>query len=83
VRCGDRNRDESKIAHLTSLIPHLEPGCFMNCRHETVEMACHLAPAGTRTRGVLDSTSQGAWPEDARKDAYFRGRSRPFMKYSG
>jgi hypothetical protein len=67
----------------------------MNCRHETVKIgvparhaskarrAGHLATAGTRTRGVLDSTSQGAWPEDARKDADIRGRSRPFMKYPG
>jgi hypothetical protein len=31
----------------------------------------------------LKSTSQGPTPEDARKDAHIRGRSRPFMEYSG
>jgi hypothetical protein len=40
-------------------------------------------PQGLRARGVLDSTSQGASPEDARKDAYLLGRSRRIMKYSG
>jgi hypothetical protein len=40
-------------------------------------------PQGLRTRGVLGSTSQGARPEDVRKDAHLRGRSRRIMKYPG
>ena len=44
----------------------------MNCRHEIVKMG---VPSGnpavqreTRTRGVLDRTSQCAWPEDAKEE---------------
>ena len=37
--------------------------------------ACRVI-AGARTRGVLDSTSQGARPEDAREDDLICGRSR-------
>jgi hypothetical protein len=54
----------------------------MNWRHETVKMG--VQPGSRRdSNSVLDSTSQGAWPEDARKDAHIRGRNRPFMKYPG
>jgi len=54
----------------------------MNCRHETVKMGVH--PGNHRdSNSVLDSTSQGPWPEDAMKDAHILGHSRPFMKYPG
>ncbi|MBT8406641.1 MAG: hypothetical protein KJP05_04230 [Deltaproteobacteria bacterium] len=36
---------------------------------------------GFASEAHLNSTSQGTKPEDARKDAHIRGRSRPFMKY--
>jgi len=44
---------------------------------------CHRATAGGWIRGVLNSTSQGQTPEDARKDGHIRGRSRQFVKYQG
>jgi hypothetical protein len=47
----------------------------MNWRHETAKMGVELATAGARPRGILDSTSQGPWPEDAWKDGHIRGRS--------
>ncbi|MDH3852694.1 MAG: hypothetical protein OEV09_16720 [Deltaproteobacteria bacterium] len=40
-------------------------------------------PQGVGAEAYLNSTSQGPAPEDARKDTHIRGRSRPFMKYSG
>jgi len=65
----------------------------MNWRLETVKMgvpraAQALAPRAVQPQGVgaeayLNGTSQGPTPEDARKHAHIRGRSRPFMKYSG
>jgi len=41
-----------------------------------------------RYRGIgpeayLNGTSQGATPEDARKDGHIRGRSKRFMKHPG
>jgi hypothetical protein len=47
-----------------------------------------LAPRAGQAQGFafeayLNSTSQGAKPEHARKDALSRSRSRPFMKYPG
>ena len=38
---------------------------------------------GFASEAYLNSTSQGAKPEDARKDAHMRGRSKSFMKYPG
>jgi hypothetical protein len=38
---------------------------------------------GVGPEAYLNGTSQGATPEDARKDAHISGRSRPFMKYPG
>ena len=38
---------------------------------------------GFASEAYLNSTSQGAKPEHALKDAHIRGRSRPFMKYPG
>jgi hypothetical protein len=40
-------------------------------------------PQGVGPEAYLNGTSQGATPEDARKDGDIRGRSRPFMKYLG
>jgi hypothetical protein len=40
-------------------------------------------PQGVGPEAYLDGTSQGATPEDARKDGHMRGRSRSFMKYPG
>ena len=40
-------------------------------------------PQGVGSEAYLNSTSQGPTPEDARKDAYIRGRSRQRVKYSG
>ncbi|MBW2720995.1 MAG: hypothetical protein JRC67_02030 [Deltaproteobacteria bacterium] len=53
--------------------------------------ACSLRRGGRATgqsQGVgseayLNSTSQGPTPEDARKDAVIRGRSKQFMKHPG
>jgi hypothetical protein len=47
-----------------------------------------LAPRAGQAQGFasevyLNSTSQGATPVDARKDAHIRGRSGPFVKYPG
>jgi len=58
----------------------------MNCSREPVKMgvpraAQALAPRAGQPQGVgpdeayLNGTSQGATPEDARKDAHIRGRS--------
>jgi hypothetical protein len=65
----------------------------MNCCRETVKMgvpraAQALAPRAGQPLGVgpeayLNGTSQGATPEDARKDAHIRGHSRLFMKRPG
>jgi hypothetical protein len=40
-------------------------------------------PQGFGPEAYLNGTSQGAIPEDARKDAHICGRSRQFMKYPG
>jgi hypothetical protein len=40
-------------------------------------------PQGVGPEAYLNGTSQGATPEDTRKDGHIRGRSRPFMKYQG
>ena len=40
-------------------------------------------PQGVGAETYLNSTSQGPTLEDALEHAYIRGRSRPFMKYSG
>ena len=40
-------------------------------------------PQGLGSEAYLNSTSQGPIPEDARKDAHIRGRSRKFVKYPG
>ena len=48
----------------------------MNCSRETVKMG--LPPGnlqGVGPEAYLTGTSQGATPEDARKDAHIRGRS--------
>jgi hypothetical protein len=42
-----------------------------------------VQPQGVGAEAYLNGTSQGPTPEDARKHAHIRGRSRPFMKYSG
>jgi hypothetical protein len=56
----------------------------MNWRHETVKMGVQPdKPQELEPEAYLNSTSQGARSEDARKDAHIRGRSRPFMKYPG
>jgi hypothetical protein len=38
---------------------------------------------GVGPEAYLNGTSQGATPEDARKDGHIRGRSKSFMKYPG
>ena len=40
-------------------------------------------PQGLGPEAYLNSTLQGARPEDARKDGHIRCRSSPFMKYPG
>jgi len=40
-------------------------------------------PQGLETEAYLFWASQGARPEDARKDGHTRGRSKRFMKYPG
>jgi hypothetical protein len=65
----------------------------MNCCRETVKMGMPRAaqalapraghPQGFAPEAYLNSTSQGAKPEHARKDAHIRGRSKSFMKYPG
>ncbi|PNV87149.1 MAG: hypothetical protein C0610_02975, partial [Desulfobacteraceae bacterium] len=40
-------------------------------------------PQGVGSEAYLNSTSQGPTPEDARKDAHIRGRSRQLVKYPG
>jgi len=40
-------------------------------------------PQGVGSEAHLSSTSQDPTPEDARKDAHIRGRSRRFMKDPG
>ncbi len=40
-------------------------------------------PQGVGSEAYLNSTSQGPTPEDARKDAHIRGRSRQFVKCPG
>jgi hypothetical protein len=40
-------------------------------------------PQGVGLEAYLSGTSQGATPEDARKDAHIGGHSRQFMKYPG
>jgi len=40
-------------------------------------------PQGVDPEAYLNGMSQGATPEDARKDGHIRGRSRWFMKYPG
>ncbi|MEE9532428.1 MAG: hypothetical protein V3W52_15680 [Syntrophobacteria bacterium] len=39
-------------------------------------------PQGVGSEAYLNGTSQGPTPEDARKHAHIRGRSRPFMRYA-
>jgi hypothetical protein len=65
----------------------------MNWCHEAAQMimpraAQALAPRAGHSQGFaseayLNSTSQGAKPEHARKDAHIRGRSKSFMKHPG
>ena len=61
----------------------LKLGYFMNCRHETEKMG--VQPGKRRdSNSVLDSTSQGAWPKDARRNGHILGCSHAkawFMKY--
>jgi hypothetical protein len=40
-------------------------------------------PQGLGPEAYLNGTSQGPTPEDARKDAHIRGRSKQFMKHPG
>jgi hypothetical protein len=40
-------------------------------------------PQGLEPEAYSFGTSQGARPEDARKDGHIRGRSKRFMKYPG
>ena len=40
-------------------------------------------PQGFASEAYLNSTSQGAGPEDARKDAHIRGRSSRLVNYPG
>ena len=40
-------------------------------------------PQGGGPEAYLNGTSQGATPEDARKDGHIRGRSKRFMKHPG
>ncbi|MBW2721741.1 MAG: hypothetical protein JRC67_05895 [Deltaproteobacteria bacterium] len=40
-------------------------------------------PQGVGSEAYLNGTSQGPTPEDARKDAHIRGRSKLFMNYPG
>ncbi|MCG6981432.1 MAG: hypothetical protein LJE88_08465 [Deltaproteobacteria bacterium] len=40
-------------------------------------------PQGVGPEAYLNGTSQGATPEDARKDAHIGGHSRQFIKYPG
>jgi len=40
-------------------------------------------PQGVGPEAYLNGTSQGATPEDARKDGHMHGRSKLFMKYPG
>jgi hypothetical protein len=64
----------------------------MNCCGEIVQMGVPRAaqalapraghPQGFASEPYLNSTSQVAKPEDARKDARIRGGSKSFMKYS-
>jgi hypothetical protein len=40
-------------------------------------------PQGVGLEAYLNGTPQGTTPEDARKDAHIRGRSRLFMRHQG
>jgi hypothetical protein len=40
-------------------------------------------PQGFTFEAHFNSSSQGVKPEDTRKNAHIRGRSRPLMKYPG
>ena len=40
-------------------------------------------PQGLASEAYLNSTSQGAGPEDARKNAHIRGRSSRLVNYPG
>ena len=67
---------------------HMQQACLARIFHELLlrdrgEVCATGQPQGGWIRGVLNSTSQGPTPEDARKDGHIRGRSRPFMKYPG
>jgi len=65
----------------------------MNLRRETVKMgvpraAQALAPRAGQPQDLvseayLNSTSQGARSEEARKDGHIRGRSNRFMNHPG
>jgi hypothetical protein len=57
----------------------------MNWSRETVEKGVPPGnPAVPRDWfPYLNSTSQGATPEDARKDSHISSRSKRFMKYPG
>ena len=59
----------------------------MNCCHEITKMGL---PPGNRPavprdglETYLNGTSQGAIPEDARKEGHIRDRRKLFMKYPG
>ncbi|HVO85301.1 MAG TPA: hypothetical protein VMU60_12825, partial [Syntrophobacteria bacterium] len=56
--------------------------------HESMSRDCEDGrptgqPQGLGPEAYLVSTSQGARPEDARKDGQIRGRSKRFRKYPG
>ena len=63
----------------------------MNCRGETVKMGVQPGnrrdsdpcPTPQCVAGYACSELAEGWPEDARKDADIRSRSRSFMKYPG
>ena len=56
--------------------------------HELLSRDCEDGSATGQPQDVgpeayLNGTSQGATPEDARKDGYIHGRSKPVMKHPG
>ena len=55
----------------------------MDLRRETAKMDVPPGnPQGLVPEAYSKSRSQGARPEDSRKDGHIRGRSRRFMTYS-
>ena len=53
------------------------------CGDAVLKAIAHTVALRMRKTDHVARYAQGAWPEDARKDAHIRGRSRPFMKYPG